>query len=154
MEQVAPADEGTPAPEVPRSRRPWMWIGLVVAVALALWTYPRMFAPTVVGTWSNRAADNQVTFTFNDDGSGTMSIGAAQLQYRYRFDRTHDPVWLDLDATTEGKPVTIRAIAEFARGNRLKVRMPHTGTPGVRPTEFVANDLENTILLTRVEPAS
>jgi hypothetical protein len=131
-----------------------MWVVVVVAVAVALWAYPRVFAPTVVGTWSNRATENRVTFTFNDDGSGTMMIGSAQLPYRYRLDRTHDPVWLDLDATAEGKTVTIRAIAEFARGNRLKIRMPHTGTPGVRPTQFVNDDLENTILLTRVEPAS
>lgn len=154
MEQLAQPGEATDSPQNPRSRRPWIWIALVVAVVFALWAYPRLFAPTLVGTWSNRATENQVSFTFNDDGSGTMTIGAAQLQYRYRFDRTHDPAWLDLDAASERKTVTIRAIAEFARGNRLKIRMPHTGTPGARPTEFVDNDIENTILLTRVEPAS
>jgi hypothetical protein len=154
MEHVAQASEGAQPPAPPRSRRPWVWGIVVVVAAVALWAYPRLFAPTLVGTWSNRTTENQITFTFNDDGSGTMAIGVAQLPYRYRFDRTHDPVWLDLDATTEGKTITIRAIAEFVRGGRLKIRMPHTGAPGVRPTEFVDNDLENTILLTRVEPAS
>jgi hypothetical protein len=154
MEQVAQADEGASSPKTPRNRRPWVWGGVVLAAAVALWGYSKVFAPTLVGTWSNRASENQVTFTFNDDGSGSMTIGAAQLRYRYHFDRTHDPVWLDLDATSEGKYVTIRAIAEFARGDKLKIRLPHTGSPGVRPTEFVDNDIENTILLTRVEPAS
>jgi len=153
MEHVAQPTEGASSP-TPRSRRPWVWVGVVAAAAVALWVYPKVFAPTLVGTWSNRTPDNQVTFTFNDDGSGAMTIGAAQLRYRYRFDRAHDPAWLDLDAATEGKSVTIRAIAEFARGDKLKIRMPHTGAPGIRPPEFVDNDIENTILLTRVEPAS
>lgn len=135
-------------------RRILVWVGVAVAVAAAFWIYTRVTAPTLVGTWSNRAAENRVTFVFNPDGSGSMSIGNAQLPYRYRFDQSRDPGWLDLDGTADGKPVTIRAIAEFVRGDRLKIRMPHTRTPGVRPTEFVENDLENTILLTRVDPAS
>lgn len=154
MEDVAQTNEGAGPPAPPRGRRAWVWVGVVVAAAVALWVYPRVFAPTLVGTWSNRATENRVTFTFNDDGSGTLTIGAANLPYRYRFDRSHDPVWLDLDAVTEGKTVTIRAIAEFARRDKLKIGMPHTAAPGVRPTEFADNDLENTILLTRVEPAT
>lgn len=154
MEPLAEQSSGQEPPATRRSQRPWLWVGVVVATALAIWVYTRVFAPTVVGTWSNRATVNQITFTFADDGSGSMTIGAARLPYRYRFDQTHDPAWLDLDANAEGKPVTIRAIAQFARGDKLKIRMPQTGTPDVRPTEFLENDLENTILLTRVEPSS
>ncbi len=154
MEPVAEQGSGPERPASQRSQRPWVWVGVVVAAALAIWVYTRVFAPTLVGTWSNRATENQITFTFADDGSGSMTIGAAHLPYRYRFDQAHDPAWLDLDATANGKPVTVRAIAELTRGNKLKIRMPHTGTPGVRPTEFVKDDVENTILLTRVEPSS
>jgi hypothetical protein len=135
-------------------RRALVWLGVVAAVAAALWIYTRVTAPTLVGTWSNRATENRVTFVFNPDGSGSMSIGNAHLPYRYRFDPRRDPAWLDLEGSAEGKTVTIRAIAEFVRGDRLKIRMPPTRTPGDRPAEFVDNDLENTILLTRVEPAS
>lgn len=128
---------------------------MVAATALAIWAYAVLSAPSsLVGTWSNRAADNPVQFTFNDDGSGAMTIGAARLPYRYHFDRTRKPAWLDLDATVEGREVAIRAIAQFARKDKLKIRMPHTRALDIRPTEFVDNDLENTILLTRVEPGS
>jgi hypothetical protein len=34
------------------------------------------------------------------------------------------------------------------------IRMPHTRSPGDRPTEFLPNDVENTILLTRIESSS
>jgi hypothetical protein len=128
-----------------------MWAGIAVAVAAALWAYSRGSAPSLVGSWSNRAPQNAVTFLFKEDGSGAMSIGASQLPYQYRFDRTHDPAWLDLEARPEGRAVSIRAIAEFARGGKLMIRMPHTRSPGERPTEFIPNDVENTILLTRVE---
>jgi uncharacterized protein (TIGR03067 family) len=153
MEPVAQASEGAAPPATPRSRRPWVWVAVVVVAAVVLWVYPRVFAPTLVGTWSNRATENQITFTFNDDGSGAMTIGTAQLQYHYRVDRTHDPAWLDLDATVENKSVTVRAIVEFSRGDKLKIRMFHK-TPGTRPTEFIINDVDDTILLTRVEPTS
>lgn len=153
MEPIAAPSSG-PEPSAPRpSQRPWVWVGVILAAAAVMWIYSKAFAPTLVGTWSNRATENPVTFTFADDGSGSMTIGAASLSYRYRFDQTQDPAWLDFDATSNGRPVTIRAIAEFTRG-KIKIRMPHTGTPGVRPTEFVKDDIENTILLTRVEPAS
>jgi uncharacterized protein (TIGR03067 family) len=128
-----------------------MWAGIAVAVAAALWAYSRGSGPSLVGEWSNRAPQNTITFLFKDDGSGAMSIGASQLPYQFRFDRTHDPAWLDLEARPDGRTVTIRAIAEFARGGKLIIRMPHTGSPGERPTEFIPNDVENTILLTRVE---
>jgi hypothetical protein len=131
-----------------------VWAGLVAATALAIWIYTLVSAPTVVGTWSNRATDNPVAFTFNDDGSGSMTIGTAQLPYQYRFDQTRNPAWLDLDATAEGRSVSIRAIAQFARGDKLKIRMPHTRALDIRPTEFEERDLENTILLTRTKPSS
>jgi hypothetical protein len=83
-----------------------------------------------------------------------MVIGSARLDYRYTFDQAQQPAWLDLDAAPNGSPVTIRAIAEFAPGGKLKIRLPFTRTPGTRPTEFVGNDIENTILLTRAESAS
>jgi hypothetical protein len=153
MEPVAAPTSGQ-EPSPPRlSQRPWVWVGVTLAAAAVIWIYSKAFAPTLVGTWSNRATENTISFTFADDGSGSMTIGAANLPYRYRFDQTQDPAWLDLDAAPNGRPVTIRAIATFARG-KLKIRMPHTGTPSVRPTEFVKDDIENTILLTRVEPAS
>jgi hypothetical protein len=116
--------------------------------------YTLVSEPTLAGTWSNRATDNPVTFTFNEDGSGSMTIGAAQLPYGYRFDQTRNPAWLDLDATAKGRSVSIRAIAQFARGDKLKIRMPHTRAPDIRPTEFEEHDLENTILLTRIKPSS
>lgn len=127
---------------------------MAAATALAIWMYGVFSAPTLVGTWSNRAEDSPITFTFSDDGSGTMTIGSARLSYQYRLDQTRDPAWLDLDAAADGRSVSIRAIAQFARRDKLKIRMPHTRAVDIRPTEFVDNDLENTILLTRVEPGS
>ncbi len=141
-------------PAAPPNRRPWVWAGLAAATALAIWIYTLVSEPTLVGTWSNRATDNPVAFTFNDDGSGSMTIGAAQLPYQYRFDQTRNPAWLDLDATAEGRSVSIRAIAEFARRDKLKIRMPHTRALDIRPSVFEENDLENTILLTRITPPS
>jgi hypothetical protein len=153
--EPAAGQTSTQEPPAPRrSQRPWVWVGVVIAAAVAIWVYTWVFAPKLVGTWSNHASENQITFTFTEDGSGSLTIGTAHLPYRYRFDQTHDPAWLDLEAEANGKPVTIRAIAEFARGRKLKIRMPHTGSPSARPTQFVKDDLENTILLTRVEPAS
>ena len=126
-----------------------------LAAALGLWAYSRLSPPSLEGAWSNSATDNRIDFTFNPDGSGAWLIGSARLEYRYTFDQTHRPAWLDLDATApNGQPVTVRAIAEFASGGRLKIRMPFPQTPDVRPTEFVDNDIENTILLGRVESAS
>ena len=100
------------------------------------------------------ATDNRIGFTFNPDGSGAWLIGSARLEDRYTFDQTRRPAWLDLNAAPDGRPITIRAIAEFASDGRLKIRMPFPRTPDVRPTEFVDNDIENTILLRRVESAS
>lgn len=157
VEEHLPEPTGRPdpsSPTPPRTLRPWLWVGAVLVTALAVWVYSLISAPTLVGTWSNRATDNPVSFTFNDDGSGAMAIGTAQLAYQYRFDQTRNPAWLDLDATTEGRSVSIRAIAQFARGDKLKIRMPHTRALDIRPTEFVDDDLENTILLTRITPAS
>jgi hypothetical protein len=127
---------------------------VAAGTALAIWFYGVLSPPTLVGTWSNRAADNPITFTFHDDGSGTMTIGSARLLYQYRLDQTREPAWLDLDATADGKPVSIRAIAQFARRDKLRIRLPHTRAVDIRPTEFTDDDLENTILLTRVEPGS
>lgn len=153
MEPVAEQRSG-PEPPAPRqNQRPWVWVGVVIAAAAAIWVYSKVFTPTLVGTWSNRATENQITFTFADDGSGSMTIGAARLPYRYRFDQTHDPAWLDLDATVENQPVTVRAIVAFMRGDKLKIRMFHKN-PSTRPTEFITNDVDDTILLTRVGPAS
>ncbi len=136
------------------TRRVWLWAGIAAAVGAALWAYSRFSEPSLVGTWSNRAPQNTVTFVFQEDGSGAMSIGAAQLPYQYRFDRTRDPAWLDLDARAEGRPVMIRAITKFSRADKLIIRLPYTGTPGERPADFLSDDVENTILLTRVEPGS
>jgi hypothetical protein len=154
----------TPAPSSPSgegrvvtNRRAWIWAGVVVAAAAAIWAYSRLSEPSLIGTWSNRAPQDTIVFEFKEDGSGAMSIGTSQLPYQYRYDGTRDPAWLDLEAKpggTAGTPVTIRAIAEFAGREKLKIRMPHTRTPGERPTEFIANDLENTILLTRAETGS
>lgn len=139
----------------PRNTRTLVIIGALVAAALGFWAYSRLSAPSLEGAWSNGATDNRIGFTFNPDGSGAWLIGSARLEYRYTFDQTHQPAWLDLDATApNGNSVTIRAIAEFAPGGRLKIRMPFTRTPDARPTEFVGNDVENTILLRRVESAS
>ena len=139
----------------PPNTRTLLVIGALVAAALGFWAYSRLSAPSLEGAWSNGATDNRIDFTFNPDGSGTWLIGSARLEYRYTFDQTHRPAWLDLDATApNGQPVTIRAIAEFAPDGRLKIRMPFPQTPDVRPTEFVDNDIENTILLRRVESAS
>ena len=139
----------------PPNTRTWLVIGALVAAALGLWAYSRLSAPSLEGAWSNGATENRINFTFNPDGSGAWLIGSARLEYRYTFDQTHRPAWLDLDATVpNGRPVTIRAIAEFAPGGRLKIRMPFPRTPDARPTEFVDNDIENTILLRRVESAS
>ena len=139
----------------PPNRRTLLIIGALVAAVLGLWAYSRLSAPSLEGAWSNGATENRIDFTFNPDGSGAWLIGSARLEYRYTFDRTRQPAWLDLDATApDGRPVTIRAIAEFAPGGRLKIRMPFPRTPDTRPTEFVDNDIENTILLTRVESAS
>jgi len=135
-------------------KRPLLVIGALVAAALGLWAYNRLSAPSLEGAWSNGATDNRIDFTFNPDGSGTWLIGSARLEYRYTFDQTHRPAWLDLNAAPDGRPVTIRGIAEFAPDGRLKIRMPFPRTPDVRPTEFVDNDVENTILLKRVESAS
>lgn len=155
VEEALPEPTGPPDPPPnPRSPRPWWWAGAVLIVALGIWVYSSVSAPTLVGTWSNRATDNPITFTFNHDGSGAMTIGTAQLPYRYQFDKARNPAWLDLDASAEGRSVSIRAIAQFARGDKLKIRMPHTRAPDIRPTEFVDSDLENTILLTRIPPAS
>ncbi len=133
------------------TRRAWLWAGVAVAVAAGIWAYSRGSGPSLVGEWSNRAPQNTVTFLFREDGSGAMSIGTSQLHYQYRFDRTHDPAWLDLNARAEGRSVTIRAIAKVSRDDKLIIRMPHTRTPGERPDKFLSDDVENTILLTRVE---
>ena len=138
----------------PPNRRTWLIIGALVAAVLGLWAYSRLSAPSLEGVWSNSATDNRISFTFDPDGSGALLIGSSRLEYRYTFDRTRRPAWLYLDAAPDGRPVTIRAIAEFAPGGRLKIRMPFTRTPDTRPTEFADNDIENTILLTRVESAS
>ncbi|MFZ5861333.1 MAG: hypothetical protein ACOYXR_00590 [Nitrospirota bacterium] len=141
-------------PRGPARKRVWILAGAVVAVAAAIWAYSTFSRPSLVGAWSNRAPQNTVAFLFKEDGSGAMSIGDAQLPYQYRFDRTHNPAWLDLEARPNGRPVTIRAIAKFARGGKLIIRMPHTRSPGDRPAEFIPDDVENTILLTRVESDS
>lgn len=155
IEEHLPEQGGRQDPPSPsRNRRPWVWAALVAVTALGIWVYTLVSEPVLVGTWSNRATDNPIVFTFNEDGSGSMTIGAAQLPYQYRFDRTRSPAWLDLDATVEGRSVSIRAIAQFPRGDKLKIRMPHTRAPNIRPTEFEDNDLENTILLTRTTPPS
>ena len=139
----------------PPNTRTWLVIGALVAAVLGFWAYSRLSPPSLEGAWSNGATENRVSFTFNPDGSGAWLIGSARLEYRYTFDQTHRPAWLDLDATApNGRPVTVRAIAEFAPGGRLKIRMPFPRTPDVRPTEFADNDIENTILLRRVESAS
>lgn len=155
---TAPTSPPPPNPSwisrVATGKRVWLWAGIAVAVGAALWAYSRLSEPSLVGTWSNRAPQNTVTFVFKDDGSGAMSIGTAQLPYQYRFDRTRDPAWLDLDARAEGRPVMIRAITKFSRDDKLIIRLPHTRTPGERPADFLSDDVENTILLTRVEPGS
>ena len=156
-------DDPVPASAAPESgtgrasranRRTWLWLGLVAVAVALIWVYTRGGAPSLVGVWSNRAPQNQVTLTFQSNGSGAMAIGDARLEFQYTLDRTHTPAWLDLHGVVEGRTVTIRAIAELARNDKLRIRMPHTRTPGERPTEFVADDVENTILLTRVESAS
>jgi hypothetical protein len=152
--RVSAAPESGPGPAPRANRRIWLWLALVAIAAAAIWAYPKVGAPSLVGQWSNRTPQNQVTFTFERNGSGAMSIGDARLEFQYTLDRSHVPAWLDLRGAVEGKPVTIRAIAELPRRDKLKIRMPHTRTPGERPTEFVADDVESTILLTRVESAS
>jgi hypothetical protein len=130
-------------------------LGLVaVAATVVIWAHTKGNPPSLVGVWSNRTPQNQVTFRFEHDGSGAMSIGNARQEFQYTLDRSHTPAWLDLRGAVEGRTFTIRAIAELPRHDRLKIRMPHTQTPGERPTEFVRDDVENTILLTRVESAS
>jgi hypothetical protein len=150
----APTPNPSAEPRVFTRTHAWIAVGVALAAAAAIWAYVALTRPSLVGVWSNRAPQNAVTFVFREDGSGAMSIGASQLPYQYRFDQTHEPAWLDLEARPEGRAVTIRAIAEFARGGKLMIRMPHTRSPGDRPTEFLPNDVENTILLTRIESSS
>jgi hypothetical protein len=154
VETDAPTPSPSAAPRMSTRTRAWIAGGLAVAAAAAIWAYVALTGPSLVGVWSNRAPQNAVTFVFREDGSGSLSIGASQLPYQYRFDGRHEPAWLDLEARPEGRAVTIRAIVEFARGGKLMIRMPHTRSPGDRPTEFIPNDVENTILLTRVESPS
>ncbi len=155
IEEHLPEQGGRQDPPTPsRKRRPWVWAALVAVTALGIWVYTLVSEPVLVGTWSNRATDIPIVFTFNEDGSGSMTIGVAQLPYQYRFDQTRNPAWLYLDATVEGRSVSIRAIAQFTRGDKLKIRMPHTRAVDIRPNELVDNDLENTIILTRITPAS
>jgi hypothetical protein len=154
VETDAPTPSPSAAPRMSTRTRAWIAGGLAVAAAAATWAYVALTGPSLVGVWSNRAPQNAVTFVFREDGSGSLSIGASQLPYQYRFDERHEPAWLDLEARPEGRAVTIRAIVEFARGGKLMIRMPHTRSPGDRPTEFIPNDVENTILLTRVESPS
>lgn len=136
------------------STRVILGLGAIVIAAIAIWAYPEFSAPSLTGAWSNGAPENRIDFTFNSDGSGAMVIGSARLDYRYTFDQTQRPAWLNLDAAPNGSPVTIRAIAEFAPGGKLKIRLPFPRTPDARPTEFVDNDIENSILLKRAESAS
>lgn len=126
-------------------------IALLALAVVAVFVYTRLTPPTLVGAWSNQAPTDRIGFTFRDDGTGVMTIGNARLDYRYRLDRTHRPAWLDLDAAPNGAPVTIKAIVEFVPGGKLKIRLPFTRTPGARPEAFVENDIENTILLTRLD---
>jgi len=133
--------------------RSLLWVVAVLLAALAIWAYTRLSTPSLLGTWSNGATESPVSFVFNPDGSGTMVLGKARLDYRYTFDPGRKPAWLDLE-TVGAAPVTIRAIAEFAPGGRLKIRMPFTRAPGTRPSEFIDDDVENTILLKRGESAS
>lgn len=132
-------------------KRAGLAIALFLLAVLGVWLYLRLPPTSLVGAWSNQAPTNRIGFTFREDGSGMMTIGDARLDYRYRFDRAHQPPWLDLHAAPNGAPVTIKAIAEFPSNNRLKIRLPFTRTPGERPQGFPADDVENTILLTRVE---
>ncbi len=136
------------------STRVMLGLGAIGLAAIAVWAYTAFTPPSLTGAWSNGAPENRIDFTFNPDGSGTMAIGAAHLTYRYLFDRTKRPAWLDLETAPTGTTVTIRAIAEFAPGGKLKIRLPPPRAFGIRPIEFVDDDIENTILLTRVESAS
>jgi len=132
----------------PRTRPLAIALGLaVVVVVVAVWMWLRT-PPPITGTWSN-GTPGDVTFVFNPDGTGSLMLGTNRLPYRYEFDRSQRPMWLDLHATPpEGQPVTIRAIVEFPARDRMKVRMFHR-TPTTRPTEFDERDIEDTILVRR-----
>jgi hypothetical protein len=110
-------------------------------------------ASVLTGVWTNDAGDtgeSRVIFVFRSEGTGNMTTSDKRLNFRYTFNESQSPAWLDLVATPSNDTiVTIKAIAEIIPGGRLRIRMPFTATPSVRPTRFDDSDYENTVVLSR-----
>jgi hypothetical protein len=70
-------------------------------------------------------------------------------KFRYVFDYTKDPIWLDFHYSREGKPYQACLIVRYIDENHLQW---FTYFNDVRPADFPDGDQGNVMTLTRVNP--
>lgn len=103
-----------------------------------------------IGLWEDiGATDKKTVIVFRENGTGTISFDYQVSDLKYVIDYSKKPVWLDLIYSREGKPYRAKMIVQFLDNNQLKWR---TFFNEKRPTEFIPEDSDNTITLSRVNP--
>lgn len=103
-----------------------------------------------LGTWSGEDSANITgVVTFREDGTGTMEYNNTTYAFRYQFDYSRTPIWLDLLYSREGKPFQARLIVKYPDENHLQW---FTFFNDVRPADFPDGESGNVMTLTRVNP--
>jgi hypothetical protein len=87
-----------------------------------------------VGVWSGVDSENtKGMVTFRENGTGTMEFANNAYDFRYCFDYSKRPIWLDLLYSREGKPFRARLIVKYLDENNLQW---YTFFSEVRPEKF------------------
>lgn len=100
-----------------------------------------------LGTWTGTDSANLTgVVTFNENGTGTMKYNDTNYEFRYQFDYTKKPIWLDFLYSREGRAFQARLIVRYIDENHLQW---FTFYNDVRPADFPDGDNGNVMTLTR-----
>ena len=111
---------------------------------------PKQFFQPHIGEWSGiDSKGSKAIILFRENGTGYISFDKELYRFNYVFDYSKNPVWLDLISSRKGRPFRAKLIVRFMGKNRFKFR---TFFNEKRPSEFLEDDLKNTVFLTKITP--
>lgn len=72
-------------------------------------------APDITGTWNGQDADGTaISYTFNEDGSGSCTSGSDTVSLEYKNDTENQIIWIKADIS--GQSTEVKLVYEMKKG--------------------------------------
>ncbi|MBW1801114.1 MAG: hypothetical protein JRJ85_10345 [Deltaproteobacteria bacterium] len=101
-----------------------------------------------IGSWEGVDSKGiKATMVLRENGIGKITFHDKIIEFKYVFDYSKNPLWMDIIHDRADKPYRERLIAKFEDKNHWKWRTFYTEE---RPSEFSQEDTNFTAVFTRV----